>query len=499
VLKRDDVFEEGGLNQSIYCFCHKTVSTGEPTMQNHTHVPNFWKRWRHRPTLPAHLPRLLLATRHQPRYVRRCRVTQSLISKLNLLAWEQLPLSLSLNRQGEKSIPLAAYIGAYLVKLDQEISTFGKLRTFLRTHPALVWALGFPLADEWHEPDDRMIEASLPGQQHFSRKLSRLPNEILQTLLAEQVSWLKERLGAEFGNVVSIDTKHILAWVKENNPKAYIKEGRFDGDKQPAGDNDCRVGCKRRKNQRTPTKEGQPVNGKVSVGEFYWGYASGVVATKVPEVGEFVLAELTQTFDKGDTTYFFPLMEQVEARLGCRPQFGTADAAFDAFYIYDYFNSDDHDGFAAIPSRQPDFTRRFTEDGVPLCEAGLPFHQKSSFVNRTSLVQHRRGTFVCPLLHPEPNGESCPIQHRKWEGGGCKLVMPLAAGSRIRFQLDRKSDRYKQIYNQRTAVERIFSQVTALGIERPKLRSRAAITNINTLHYILVNLRAMLRLDQITD
>lgn len=466
-------------------------------MQNHTHIPNFWKRWRQIPTLSAHLPPLLLATKYQPRYVRRCKVTQEIIGRFSLLEWEQLPRSLSLNRQGEKSIPLAAYVGAYLVKIDQQLSTFGKLRRFLRNHPALVWALGFPLPVSQKEPDEQAVETSLPGQQHFSRKLSRIPNEILQSLLAEQVEWFKAYFGAEFGNVVSFDTKHILAWVKENNAKAYIKEGRFDKDDQPAGDPDCKVGCKRRKNQQTPVKEGAPAGGKVSIGEYYWGYASGAVVTKVPEVGEFVLAEMTQTFDKGDVTYFLPLMAQVEARLGWRPQYGTGDAAFDAFYVYDYFNSADHDGFAAVPLRQTKDKRQFSEDGTPLCEAGLPFHQKGSFVNRTSLVQHRRGRYGCPLLHPEPNGECCPIQHTKWAGGGCKLVMPTSAGARIRHQLDRDSEHYKLIYKQRTAVERIFSQVTAFGIERPKLRNRAAITNINTLCYILVNLRAIHRLDAV--
>ncbi|MCZ7672148.1 MAG: hypothetical protein M5U34_35995 [Chloroflexi bacterium] len=38
-------------------------------------------------------------------------------------------------------------------------------------------------------------------------------------------------------------------------------------------------------------------------------------ATKVTGVGEFVLAEMTQTFDHGDSTYFLPLMGQVEQRL----------------------------------------------------------------------------------------------------------------------------------------------------------------------------------------
>lgn len=271
------------------------------------------------------------------------------------------------------------------------------------------------------------------------------------------------------------------------------KEGRFDKTRQPAGDSDCKLGCKRRRNQQTPRKEGQPANEKVSIGEYYWGYASGVVATKVAGVGEFVLAELTQTFDHGDTTYFFPLMEQVEQRLGYRPPFGTADAAFDSFYVYDYFHSPEHDGFAAVPLRQINQVRHFDTAGLPLCAAGLAMTLHGTYTNRTSLLQHQRGRYVCPLLFPEPTSESCPIAHDKWAGGGCKLVMPTAPGARLRYQLDRESESYKEVYKQRTTVERIFSQAVALGIERPKLRTQWTITNLNTLTYLLINLRAMQR------
>lgn len=220
-----------------------------------------------------------------------------------------------------------------------------------------------------------------------------------------------------------------------------------------------------------------------------------MVATKRPNVGEFVLAELTQTFDFGDATYFLPLMAQVEHRLGSRPRFGTADAAFDAWYVYDYFNDPACDGFAAVPLRQMKQGHRcFAEDGSPMCLAGLAMPLSSTFTNRTSLVQHQRGRFVCPLLYPEPSAEVCPIDHPKWPEGGCKLVMPTAPGARIRYQLDRESEAYKAVYQQRTAVERIFSQAVALGIKRPKLRNQLAIANQNTLIYILINLRAMQRL-----
>ena len=112
------------------------------------------------------------------------------------------------------------------------------------------------------------------------------------------------------------------------------------------------------------------------------------------------------------------------------------------------------------------------------------------------MVQNKRGRYGCPLLHPEQTADCCPIDHPKWPKGGCKTTFPLVPGARIRYQLDRDSDLYKEIYNQRTAVERIFSQAVNLGIERPKLRNHQAIANQNTLIYILINLRAMVRTEK---
>jgi hypothetical protein len=72
--------------------------------------------------------------------------------------------------------------------------------------------------------------------------------------------------------------------------------------------------------------------------------------------------------------------------------------------------------------------------------------------------------------------------------------MPTAPGARLRYQIDRECEVFRRIYQQRTSVERIFSQAVALGIERPKLRNQLAIANQNTLIYLLINLRAMQRL-----
>lgn len=446
---------------------------------------------------PPGLPQIAhQSVRQLPRFVRRSPVAMKYRDFLAPLGWEQVPWRVSGPRPGPRPASPLPYIAAFLVKLDQQLPTMGRLRQYLVEHPALTWLLGFPLHQSPAVPCGFDVDASLPVPAHFSYVLRTLPNHALQFLLGDTVYLIQGALPSDvpFAQAVSLDTKAVIAWVKENNPKAYI-ENRFDKSRQPAGDADCRLGCKRRRNvspesETTPTKDGQPAE-KLGVGkgEFYWGYASGVVATKVPGWGEFVLAELTQTFDHSDVSYFHPLMDIVEARLGVRPPYGTMDAAYDAFYTYEYFH--DAGGFAAIPLAARGKTdRSFNEEGLPLCEAELAMPLKGTFTNRTSLIVHERGRYACPLLYPQPNGQVCPIDHKKWPKGGCVVTLPTSIGTRIRLQLDRQSQAYKALYKQRTAVERIYSQAVALGIERPKLRNQCSITNLNTLIYVLINLRA---------
>ena len=75
-------------------------------------------------------------------------------------------------------------------------------------------------------------------------------------------------------------------------------------------------------------------------------------------------------------------------------------------------------------------------------------------------------------------------------------VVPFSVDkyTRIRHQLDRDSALYQAVYRQRTACERINSQALDLGIERPRLRNQQAIAHLNTLTYVLIDLRARHRL-----
>jgi hypothetical protein len=459
---------------------------------------------------PARLPALV---RHSPLALR-------YLELLGPLAWDRFP---ERNLDWRPwPVPYRALVGACLIKLDQQIGSIGRLRQFLLDNPALVWLLGFPLHRTPGRTPGFVTADSLPTARHLTRLLREIPNSACQFLLADSVHLLQTALaahGVQLGDCISGDTKHILAWVKENNPKAYVSD-RFDKTKQPKGDPDCKLGCKRRHNQtgpavaapasprgqpppKTPTKH--PVAAHtIQIGEFYWGYASGVIACKVPGWGEFGLAELTQPFNQPDVSYFYPLMQQTEARLGFRPPFAAFDAAFDAFYVYEYFapptdqQPDAPKGFAAVPfSERGGHRLRFDAQGLPLCQANLSMPLRYTFIDKSHLFEYQAGRYVCPLRFPQPTGQDCPAKHKNWAKGGCVTTIPLSSGVRLRYQIDRDSDEYKDVYKQRTAIERINSQATELGIERPKLRNGAAIANLNTLIYVLINLRALQRIHQL--
>jgi len=467
-----------------------------------------------KPPKPPDLHTLWLRANRLPRFVAEAPVARRILNLLGPLDWASFPERNLVRNWGQTAVPYAAFAAACLLKLNEGLDSMGDLRQYLVEHPSLVWLCGFPLVASRHAPHGFDAEASLPTQRHLTRMLREIPNAALQFLLEDIIRLILAELrmlGVAAGECVSLDTKHIIAWVKENNPKTYV-EDRFDKTRQPTGDPDCRLGCKRRHNRQaqqplgqdppiTPTRNPVPAS-KLKVGEFYWGYGSGIIVAKVPTWGEFVLAELTQPFDQADVSYFFPLMAQVEQRLGFRPRFGTFDAAFDAWYVYAYFyRQDDPNAFAAVPfSEKGGYkakSRQFSPEGLPYCAAGKPMPLKFTYTDRsTTIVEHERGKYVCPLLHPQPTGETCPVNHKNWAKKGCTVMMPTSIGARLRYTLDRDSQAYKDVYKQRTATERINSQAVELGIERPHIRNGRAIANINTLIYTLINLRLLQRIRQ---
>ena len=222
--------------------------------------------------------------------------------------------------------------------------------------------------------------------------------------------------------------------------------------------------------------------------EYLWGYGSGIVSATIPGYGDVVLAEFTQPFNESDVSYYLPLFIQAVAVLGRFPLHVTADAAYDAWYVYQ--TCAHREGIAAIPLNthgHEDVPR--DRDGVPLCPIGLRMHPTYRFLHTKGYHAQR---YRCPLLFPQRTGQTCA--HEQFQKDkGCVKDINIEKGVLMRAMLDRSSPLYRAVYRQRTSAERINSQAKARGIERPKVRQGDAVRRLNTLTYILINLKALAR------
>jgi Transposase DDE domain len=398
-----------------------------------------------------------------------------------LLDWDQAPDRDSARPwPGPPPHPTAAYIKALLVKLCEHKTYITHLRAFLVEHPWLVLELGFRPVLAPGQPYGFDVERTVPCDRYLRHWQQTLAPPILQALLRATVCALQAEIPG-LGTTVAVDVKHIYAWAQANNPKAFVTD-RFNPARQPRGDPDCRLGVKRRSNQERV--DGPPTERA----EYVWGYGTGVVAATDPRHGDVVLAEHTLPFNEHDSTDYHPLYRQTVATLGVRPTNVTADAAFDAWHIYQ--TCADTGGLAAIPLNprgRPPPAR--DERGHPRCPEGLSMTPSYQFDHTSG---YRAQVFRCPLLVPAVTGETCA--HEQFvKGPGCVKYLNIEAGGRMRVEPDRQAETYKAIYRQRTAAERINSQATALGIERPRVRRQRSARTLNSLTYLVINARALQR------
>lgn len=384
------------------------------------------------------------------------------------------------SQRGRPAHPESTYLKAFLIRIREGLIYTTQLREFLVKHPLLVIDLGFHLVLDPTQPYGFDMQQTLPTRYWLGEKLRQLDRGLLQDLLVATVSDLQAEIPG-LGEVVSFDVKHLYAWVKENNKRAYVKD-RFDKTQRLVGDPDCKLGVKRSTNKELP--DGSTEKEK----ELLWGYGSGVAAATTADYGDVVLAEYTQPFNEGDVTYFRLLYQQAIVALNHFPTHIAADAAYDAWYVYEAAAR--HGGIAAVPLNQHSktpFAR--LADGTPRCSIGLPMHPTIQF-NHT--YGYRAQRFQCPLLFPEKTGETC--EHEQFaKGKGCVKDVNWELGGIQRVTLDRNGPLYHAIYTQRTACERINSQAKELGIERPKVHNGRSVANLNTLTYLIINVRALLR------
>lgn len=376
---------------------------------------------------------------------------------------------------GPRPHPPTAYIKLLLVKLNEGKPYITQLRAFLLAHPLLVLELGFRPVLDPACPFGFDVARTVPGARWLRHQQRALSHATLRALLTGTVR-RADALIPGFATTVAMDVKHVVSWVRENNPKETVSH-RFDPARQPAGDPDCRLGAKWRGNQDGGREK-----------TFLWGYGSGIATTTDPVHGDFVLTDVTQPFNHQDVVWFPPLDEQTAAALGRRPTNLAADAAFDAWYVYDPYAR--QGGLAAVARNRRGPAPPRDAAGHPICDRGRSMTPIREFDHEDGF---RARDYACPLLKPVRTGVTCP--HPQFaKGPGCTKAINLEPGGLLRAALDRTADDFRTIYRQRTSAERINSQATALGLERPKVRRQAAVERLATLTYLLINARALQRL-----
>lgn len=400
---------------------------------------------------------------HAPPHFAYDPVAQRYEALFGWLDWRVVPeKDDSLPQRGRLPHPAAAYIKAYMIMVNQKLDYQTDLYDYLCDHPALVWVIGWRLVADEGSPYGFDVAASVPSARHLRRQLGALDTRVLATLLTQTVQQAVVVMPG-LGETVSMDTKHIYAHVKENNLRVEVKD-RYDPTLQPPGDPDCRLGVKRQHNQGDEHADAPADK------EYVWGYGTGIAVTQTPDKDALVLGEMTQPFNANDVTYGLPLLHQAMCSLGFPPRNVTADAAFDAWYLYQ--GPAELGGIAAIAlNLRGNSPTQLGPHDRPLCACnGQEMAPLTQWVEDT----HRLQRFRC---------SAC----------GTVRKMNIELGNLMRWRLDRHSDTYKALYKQRTATERVNSQAKALGIERPRQCRRAPIARRNTLIYIIINIRALRR------
>src|SRR6266699_716714 len=306
-----------------------------------------------------------------------------------LLDWTPLEAPEPATGPGRPAHPKSAFAKAFVVRECEKKASMPALRAFLREHPLLVLELGFRPTLDVQQPYGFDVERTLPTVRWLNEQLRTFDLPLLADLFAQTVQALLQEIPG-LGEVVSFDVTHIYANVKENNLRQYVKE-RYNPDLQPTGDPDYRLGLKRSTNQEQA--DGSTTEKK----EYLWGYGLGLASAYIPDYGDVVLAQFTQPFNENDITSFVPLYIQTVAHLGFFPTYLAADAAFDAWYVYQ--TTAFRGGMAAIPLNShghPESQR--APDGVPLCPIELRMHPTYQF---SHTYGYRAQRFRCPLLFPQ--------------------------------------------------------------------------------------------------
>ena len=155
-------------------------------------------------------------------------------------------------KHGRKGFSSHAMICAFIVMKCEGFSMITDLVDYLNNNLLIAHYCGFD------------ISAPLPSYWTFDRFLKNFDNEILSIIMKTQVLFLSKE-GIVDTSFIGLDSTPVSANTSQNNPKSFLSN-KFNPEKQPNADPDCRLGVHTASNQTNEKKY-----------EFYWGYSPIVI------------------------------------------------------------------------------------------------------------------------------------------------------------------------------------------------------------------------------
>ncbi len=391
-------------------------------------------------------------------------------------------------KRGPKRNTLKVYAKVFLIKVNQKLHYSSELRTFFFDHPQVIPLVGFyPVYNTSTGVLD--VEKTVVSARHLRRKLQTIENQYLKLLLKQTLDQLQAK-GLLKGTAIA-DTTEILAWVKDNNLKQRVNN-RFDKTRTIKGFPECSLGAK-------PVPGEKDHKGKPKI-RYFWGEKQAALVEPTA-YGAVFLYEEVFTAKTSDVKTALPTLKPLVEHWAYRLKKFLADAAYDAFEIYQYVYAKDHsDGnrepttaYIALNSRgHKRLNHQFSENGNLFCEANLEMTNGGRWFDKKK--GYHRQKFTCPLVNQKTKHKcgNCPIKHPTFQKNGCYRYINLDDQEQLRFKIHRDSKEYKTTFKQRTCVEQAFSFIKEqYDIEVPKVRNLNSVKNIYTIAAILNNVQIL--------
>lgn len=373
---------------------------------------------------------------------------------------------------GRNGYSRKAILRAFIVKHFEEIKSVPRLIEYLQNHPVIAELCGFNMTQK------------LPDESQFYRFLKEINNSVIERIHHKVNQALIDE------NFISLDTfildsKPVLAATRENNLK-NPKRNTTNKHKQPKRNPAATLGY----------FSYQEINSQKKNMLFYWGYRSHVIICKqgIP------LVELTLPNNHTDAKIAKRLIRKLKRVYHFKNgAIFIADKAYDERELYNFIILQlKCQAVIDLNPRNTQTDRRFSEKGIPICDADMEMKYNGTFSESIADSPWRNRTrkkYRCPIkvdkktAQEYPNG--CPIRHQCFFTGkqyGCTRYVDVTNDARAK--VPRESQQFKKTMKLRTEVERYFSRLGNREVEQTTHYKMKVIKNQMSIAHLCLSLVA---------